>query len=241
MGPIDAQEYYIQLGQNIRMFRKLSGMTQKQLAQAIQKSLACVSKYEKGDSAADLFTLYKIAQQLGVPMEQILPQTKTPAPPSDSGRKVHPMFQRSPLYLYWYRNKKQPLVRHVLEVDSKTRRVSCFMEVENCTDYKGSCKYMMLGTLYDIGPNIYLQAVNTVLTGDVMLLCFNPVDLLNAYMVGFLCCMNRSYHMTASKCFISSTPLIPASEILDAIQVTKDELAEFRQSNFFAFGTYRQE
>lgn len=129
----------------------------------------------------------------------------------------------------------------MLEVDAQTRRVNCFMEVENHTDYKASCKYMMLGNLYDIGPNIYIQAANPVLTGDVMLLCFSPVDLLNAYMVGFLCCLNRSYHMTASKCFISSTPLLPTSEILDAIQVTKDELNELRQSNFFAFGSYRQD
>lgn len=73
-----------------------------------------------------------------------------------------------------------------------------------------------------------------------MLLAFNPVDLLNAYMVGFPCCLNRSYHITAAKCFISDTPLISTQEILSAIQITRDEVAELKQSHFFTFGTYRQ-
>lgn len=67
---MESNRFYTELGANIRRFRKMCGMTQKQLASLIHKSLACVSKYEQGDISMDVYTLQQIACQLGVPVHQ---------------------------------------------------------------------------------------------------------------------------------------------------------------------------
>ena len=48
------------VGQRIQFFRKLKGFTQQQLADAIGKSKATVSKYEKGEISIDVETLNDI-------------------------------------------------------------------------------------------------------------------------------------------------------------------------------------
>lgn len=238
---MEMNEFYMELGQNIRRFRKMCNMTQKQLAHSVHKSLACVSKYEKGNVAIDIYTIQQIADQLGVSVGQLIPETRLASQqPAATSLQLHPMFRHSPLYLCWYRGGKQSLVRHVIEVDSSTGQVACYMEVDNYSDYK-SCRYMMFGKLSSNGPNTYLYATNPILTEDFIFACFSSVDLFESHMVGFLSCLNRSYHITSTKCFISHTPIHSSEEVLRAILVTKKELAEFKRSNFFTFGTHQQQ
>ena len=98
---------------------------------------------------------------------------------------------------------------------------------------------MMFGTLSCRGPNTYLHATNPILEEDFMFACFSNVDLFESHMVGFLSCLNRSYHITSTKCFLSNTPTHSVEEILNAILVTKKELSEFKKSNFFTFGAHQ--
>lgn len=235
--------FYTELGANIRRFRKMCNMTQKQLAFSIHKSLACISKYEQGSIAIDIYTLQQIASQLGIQVNQLVPHISTPEvsdADSSHANRLSPVFKVSPLYLYWYRGGKQSLVLHVIEIDHNTSRITCYMEVDDVTNYK-NCHYMMLGTMSTRGPNTYLYATNIILPEDFIFACFSNMDLLDSYMVGFLACLNRSYHITSSKCFISNTPTHSSEEILHVIQVSKKELSEFRKSNFFTFGVHQQQ
>ena len=59
------------VGQRIQFFRKLKGFTQQQLADAIGKSKATVSKYEKGEISIDVETLNDISQVLGISLAQL--------------------------------------------------------------------------------------------------------------------------------------------------------------------------
>lgn len=53
-----------EIGQNIRRTRKMRKITHQQLAQAIGKSQSAISKYESGEIAVDIDTLYAIADAL---------------------------------------------------------------------------------------------------------------------------------------------------------------------------------
>ena len=68
------------VGTRVRLFRKERGMTAQQMADAIHKSKATVSKYESGDIALDIPTLYEIANILHVQAEELLPQKRYCAP-----------------------------------------------------------------------------------------------------------------------------------------------------------------
>ena len=61
-----------EIGLKIRYYRKNRQMTVDQLAEAICKSKSCVSKYENGQIAVDLPTLYDIAAALDVGVTQLL-------------------------------------------------------------------------------------------------------------------------------------------------------------------------
>ena len=64
------------VGQRIQFFRKLKGFTQQQLADAIGKSKATVSKYEKGEISIDVETLNDISQVLGISLAQLTNYTE---------------------------------------------------------------------------------------------------------------------------------------------------------------------
>ena len=52
---VNETQFQKELGSNIKMFRKLMHLTQRELALKINKSMACVSKYENGEIAIDAF------------------------------------------------------------------------------------------------------------------------------------------------------------------------------------------
>ena len=60
------KEISIHVGQRIRLYRKMKGLTIETFAGMIQKSKATVSKYENGDISIDIETLFTIAQALEI-------------------------------------------------------------------------------------------------------------------------------------------------------------------------------
>lgn len=60
------------VGEQIRLYRKKRNMTVTQLAERIYKSKATVSKYEQGQIAVDIATLYSIAEVLEIPVRDLI-------------------------------------------------------------------------------------------------------------------------------------------------------------------------
>lgn len=60
------------LAQNLIKLRKASGLTQLELAEKIKYSNKTISKWERGESYPDVFTLKKIADVYGVTVNDIL-------------------------------------------------------------------------------------------------------------------------------------------------------------------------
>ena len=61
-----------EIGKKIRIFRKMRNLTLDELALKIYKSKSTISKYEKGEIAIDIETLYDIADALMINVEQLL-------------------------------------------------------------------------------------------------------------------------------------------------------------------------
>ena len=81
------------VGGRIHFFRKLRGYTLQALAEAIGKSKATVSKYEKSEIAIDIEVLFDIARALGVSVSQL---TDYPAPASPPRRSATPCAPPAP-------------------------------------------------------------------------------------------------------------------------------------------------
>lgn len=61
----------LQLAQRIRAFRKLKGLTQQELASRINVSLAVLGAIERGNRRAEDQILVKIADELGITLEEL--------------------------------------------------------------------------------------------------------------------------------------------------------------------------
>lgn len=59
------------IGQKIKYFRKQKNMTQLQLANKIGSLEVCVCRWEKGHNTPNLCNILKLAQALGVNVNQL--------------------------------------------------------------------------------------------------------------------------------------------------------------------------
>lgn len=64
------KDRYIKLGLNINYYRKLAGLSQENVADALEISYAHISKIETAANAPSLDIIFKIADVVGVPVHK---------------------------------------------------------------------------------------------------------------------------------------------------------------------------
>jgi len=74
------------VGQQIRRLRARQGLTQEDLAAAIDRSVDAVSNLERGVSLPGFETLDRLASRLGVPIRDFFEFSEDEEPPADSER-----------------------------------------------------------------------------------------------------------------------------------------------------------
>ena len=75
-----------QLGANIVMYRKRSGLTQAKLAERLNYSDKAVSKWERGESMPDVLTLVQLAELFDITVDELLRDPD--ALPAESGGRI---------------------------------------------------------------------------------------------------------------------------------------------------------
>ena len=65
-------DYKLQIGTRIKVARMLRGLTQDNLAEKLNVSTSCISRYETGVAVASIATLIRIAKILDVGIEYLL-------------------------------------------------------------------------------------------------------------------------------------------------------------------------
>lgn len=83
-----------EFGENICRLRRQKGITQIQLAENLNYSDKAVSKWERGESVPDTYTVLKIAQLFDVSTDELLGR-KT-AVPEEKEQKIKPRFSFEP-------------------------------------------------------------------------------------------------------------------------------------------------
>lgn len=69
---MDDEQVKYQIGANIAACRKAAGLTQAGLAEKLNYSDKAVSKWERGESIPDVITLMQLAEQFGIPVQDLL-------------------------------------------------------------------------------------------------------------------------------------------------------------------------
>lgn len=69
------QELFSGLAENLRLYRKLHGFTQTQLAECLGYSDKTVSKWERGDAVPDIGILFTLSEIYDVTVSELIGQT----------------------------------------------------------------------------------------------------------------------------------------------------------------------
>ena len=139
----------VEVGKRIHNFRKMRNMTLVDLSYRIYKSKSTISKYEKGEIAIDIETLYQIADALNIHVEQLLympPQTANST--ADLSAKPNFFSGLTQFYGYEFDGRDNNLIRCVFDVLAKIdenkynvrmyMNFSDFSQYQNCeTSYYG--------------------------------------------------------------------------------------------------------
>jgi len=224
-----------EIGANIRDLRKRRGIRINELARAISKSSATVSKYENGLIALDIQTMYEIAAALKVPPERLL--YSPPIEAEDLTSDDVPAFFRgfNRFYLYFYDGRDNSVVRSILDIRNQVGPgVYDAMLYMNFADYDHyrNCEITYTGTLshFDAISNLVVQNPDSAM--DIYLISI-PSTYLNAESkwgqdFGI---SGRPIMPTSNKVFISKTIQKETSEFIRDLHVSKEDIRLLKQYN----------
>ena len=229
---MDQQEFAAALGENIRIFRRLQHMTQQELADRLHRSLASVSKYEKGTIAVDAFTLCRIAEVLGVPQELLLPKESQNV---RSMSAVPPFFSCLKVYFCCPQSDGNGVSLGMLELQPETMQVTAYCDLENQENDR-ACRYILCGEMNCSETNVRISASNPLLPGDFLFMAFRQMDLLgDRDAVGLCAALRADYRFRASRVLISRRRIEPGNGLLDSLRFDKLELFELKKHQYLLF------
>lgn len=227
---MEYQEFYQKLGAAIRAFRKLQNMTQKDLAQRLNRSLACVSKYEKGGVAIDVFTIYEIAAALSISPQMLLPSEGQSVQSDTLSENLPTIFRQRYLYMYLYVGERHAIVPCCMEIQHDNAHVVLYVEPQDIHDRK-SCKYLMAGEITCCETNVVVNTTNPLIPGDLVLMCFSRINLIQGRNIGICTTVTPTYRFRSAKCYLSAQPVTNTETLKEQLFFTKGEISYIRKNH----------
>lgn len=227
-----------EIGKKIKGFRKSKGMTVQQLADLVHKSKATVSKYENGDIAIEIETLYGLAAALGIHVEQLLyipPNNNTVI----SNSIPSAFFQHSSrFYSYFYDGRNKSLVKCVMDIvstsDTPRYKTMLYMNVKDY-EYYQDCENTYCGYIehHDVLTSIILknQATPVERITINILASFLDADRKWGLMSGV---SFRPFMPIALKMLFSKKPLIENKDLINELKINKEDIRIMKMYNMMS-------
>ena len=217
-----------EIGKRIRNFRKMRHMTLEELSHIICKSKSAISKYEKGEIAIDIETMYEIADALHIHVEQLLYCRPERAVFSSQG--THPAFFNggSQFFSYVFDGRNNQIIRCVFDVLSETEpnqyKVMMYMNFSDYENYQ-NCENTYWGYIehYDAVTNIILTNRDTPMekASCQILASYLDADTKWGLWNGF---SSRPMMPIATKMLFSKVPLKEDSELAKRLKISKEDI-----------------
>ena len=220
-----ADSFYEILGAKLRAFRKMRKMTIGEIAQEINKSIATVSKYEKGEIAIDIETLFVWCNFMEVDIASLLPKTSTESVNGQITRYQEHLVKR--LYVYNYRSKKRNICSAVIECDNHMCKATMYLFVEDIKKYY-ECEYLYKGDVIygDTHTNFVLR--NSRPPFDLITLSVPTMSGKNGYTIGMLMSTTVHYENIAFKTLVSESPINDVRFLDEKLKLTAEELKNIK-------------
>ncbi len=223
------------VGNRIRSIRKGKKMTIQQLADAINKSKACVSKYEKGEITIDIPTLFEISNVLKVPVERLIDYEEKPQVEVGSALGgMSPFFRARKLYFYYCDGRFADIKDGIINIDNENGGSVCpanftiFIKTDN--GYTTEIYYTGTVTYSDMLIRFSMQNQYNALEEDLLYI-FNPLeyrDGTNGLLTGI---SSTDLVPCAFKCIVSPTPLRHTDALRERLKFSKKEISQMKKMN----------
>ncbi len=230
-------EISIEIGKRIRTFRKMRRMTLDELSAVICKSKSTLSKYEKGEIAVDIETLYELAGALGIHVEQLLCQT---GQTFFSAPDRYPAFFNglSQFYSYIFDGRNHQIIRSVFDILSKTEanqyKIMMYMNFSDYDRYQ-ICENTYWGYIehYDAVTNIALTNQDTPMEkASVQILAsYLDADTKWGLWNGF---SSRPMMPIAIKMLFSKTILKEDAKLAEKLRVSREDIRLLKHYNMLS-------
>ena len=228
------------IGGRIRQYRKELGLTLQQLADAIHKSRASVSKYETGEITLDVQTLFDISNALHVSLSQLTDyrpaQQEAPAPIAETAGNS-PFYRAERLYFYFYDGRYNRLKDGVIDIrkpDAPGGEYRASLSISAVTPTGRSSKIYYTGDVVYSDMLIRFSFVNqyNALEEDLLYI-FNPLELRD-FTEGLLCGISSAdLKPCAFKCLVTLTPQEATDELKARLLVTRKEMHRWQKLNMW--------
>lgn len=230
--------YTCYVGKQIRKYRKAGKMTLQDLADAIHKSRATICKYENGEIAVDIETLYEISQVLQVSISQLttyLPETTSELISTPGRSRKSPFFQAQRLYFYFYDGRYQRTKDGVIDIYEKKGepgKYEATLTICSVSANGSSSEIFYTGRVLYSDMLIRFSFVNQYnpLEEDLLYI-FNPLELRD-FTMGLLCSISSADLMPcAFKCVVTLKPQEHTENFRHQLLFTKKDLKRLEQLN----------
>ena len=205
------ESFYQLLGAKLRVYRKLRKMTIKEVSKEINKSVATVSKYEKGEIAIDIETLFLWCDFLGIDIGAVLPNTCSETIDEQIMRYQRHLVER--LYVYNYKSKGRKIYTAVIECDNKICKATVYLFVKDIKNYL-DCEYLYEGNVIYGDTHTNFVVKNVAPPFDMITLSVPTMSGKNDYTIGILMSTTVHYENIALKTLVSKMP-ISDTELLE--------------------------
>ncbi|RRJ65117.1 helix-turn-helix domain-containing protein [Paenibacillus oralis] len=227
-----------EIGDKIRTFRKKKGMTLADISKALCKSKATVSKYERGEIAIDIVTLYEIADVLHVHVNQLLYFERENDP---TKRKIfNPAFFSgiNQFYSYLYDGRANKIMKCVFDIiptESETgNNIYMYMNFKDYDNYQ-NCENTYHGIIehYDALTNIVMRNQDTYMEQVTASILASFLDSSTKWGL-FFGLSSRPMMPIAVKMLFSRHILKEDDELVDKLKVSKEDIRLLKHYNMLS-------
>ncbi len=226
------------IGERIKAFRKIKGLTLEEFASRINKSRSTVSKYENGLISIDIVTLLDICNELNITISQLTDFKTTKVLAEDKKRSKNFFYNSNEFYLYYYDGRRKKLVKGFITLQKNETSYSfdamLYLNISDFSDYT-KCKHLYHGKFneYDTISNFVFENQNIDME-NLMIVVANPIGI-STQTVALLAGVYSQLLLPSSlKCVLSKHPLKESDELIEQLKLTKDDLRDIKKVNMFA-------
>lgn len=217
-----------EFGENIRKFRKAKGLSQENLAMAIDKTPATIARYENGEIIPNAEQIYLICNELGIYEYELFNNTRKI---TNTENCTNP-FNTDILYIYYIayypKSKKYDKAKFRLKLTQKPDlcRVD-FME------YKQEYIYLSgyLQADHHMAVFVFENYKENNLRFELSHIILNIVNGTDKLMLGTFHCTNGEYTPSIRKCIVSKNDIEFTDDLLDKLKITEAEKESLNEHN----------